>query len=367
MAFFDRVGRKLVFVGRPHIAELDSVVTDGHRTAPGTTFFEWASFPEKQSELPALLVVTHLPADPVSITRPWGSSDDGACPGVDLERIVTVRHARHYGTPKSRFVLNLASMPDVVVTETMDSAAIALMQETLEVSYGPDLHADPKRLRSIASTARALVVRNQTQVDRDLLEHCPALEMVGRLGVGLDNIDTEECASRGIDVVPATGTNSTAVAEYVVAAILILFRGAFSASERVVTGEWPRQQLIGREVSGRVLGLIGLGSIAREVASRARALGMDVMAYDPYLPADSAAWDLASRADLGELLKASDAISVHVPLDESTKHLIDRNALNSMPEGSVLVNTSRGGIVDEESDRGCPVLGPPRRSGSRCF
>ena len=255
----------------------------------------------------------------------------------------------HYGTPKSGHVLNLAAMPDVVVTETMDSGAVALMREKLEVSYQPDLHADPKLLRDVAASARALVVRNQTQVDQELLEHCPTLEIVGRLGVGLDNIDTGACEQRGIDVVPATGTNAIAVAEYVIAAILILFRAAFGATSRVVAGEWPRQHLVGREVSGKELGLIGLGSIAREVASRAHALGMKVMAYDPYLTAESPAWELASRAELDDVIRGSDAISVHVPLDESTRHLIDRSALESMRQGSVLVNTSRGGIVDEEA------------------
>ena len=240
-------------------------------------------------------------------------------------------------------------MPEVVVTEVMDEEAVALMATELEVHYDPDLYTDRLRLSRFGESARALVVRNQTQVDRELIVRYPELEMVGRLGVGLDNIDIEECRKRGIEVVPAAGTNATAVAEYVIATSLLLTRRAFHSSPRVISGEWPRTELVGNEVSGRTMGLIGLGSIAQEVAKRARALEMTVIAHDPYLSDDSDAWGHATQGELSEVISSADILSIHVPLTDTTKHLIDRPALETMRSDSILINTSRGGIVDESA------------------
>jgi (S)-sulfolactate dehydrogenase len=174
--------------------------------------------------------------------------------------------------------------------------------------------------------------------------------VVGRLGVGLDNIDLDACRARGIAVCPATGANESAVAEYVIAATLALLRGAFSASPAMIAGGWPREALIGREVAGRTMGLVGFGAIARQVSSRCSALGMNVAAYDPYLPASDPAWQQARRHErLPELLGVADVVSVHVLLNETTRRLIDASALAAMRAGAVLINTSRGGIVDERA------------------
>jgi (S)-sulfolactate dehydrogenase len=182
-----------------------------------------------------------------------------------------------------------------------------------------------------------------------LLEAAAKLEAVGRLGVGLDNIDVEACKARDIAVLPATGANDLSVAEYVIAGVLVLLRGAYGASDEVAVGAWPRERLIGREVSGRRLGLVGFGSIARETAKRARALGMSVAAHDPFVAADDPAWrelDVVPLA-LDSLLGTSDAVSLHVPLTADTRHLIDAAALAAMPKGPVLINAARGGVVDE--------------------
>jgi (S)-sulfolactate dehydrogenase len=184
-------------------------------------------------------------------------------------------------------------------------------------------------------------------VTAELLDAAPGLEVVGRLGVGLDNIDLAACEARGVAVRPATGANAAAVAEYVVGALLLLVRGVFDAGPRMTAGEWPRADLVGRELGGRRLGLVGFGTIAREVADRARALGMQIAAHDPFLPDDSGAWQQAERMALPELLARCDAISLHVPLTDGTRHLVDARAIEAMPEGAVLVNTSRGGVVDE--------------------
>src|SRR5690606_5635429 len=139
--------------------------------------------------------------------------------------------------------------------------------------------------------ADALIVRNRTQVNEALLASAPQLKAVGRLGVGLDNIDVPACEQRKIQVLPATGANAQAVAEYVIAVSMLLLRGAFLASSEIARGEWPRARLSdGRETGGKVLGLVGFGGIGRLAASLAQSLGMSVCAYDPALDNHAAVW-----------------------------------------------------------------------------
>ncbi|MFG1395381.1 hydroxyacid dehydrogenase [Roseixanthobacter pseudopolyaromaticivorans] len=240
-------------------------------------------------------------------------------------------------------------MPEILVTEFMDSAALDALRADHDVHYDPALVDKVDDLERMSRGVRALIVRNRTQVRAGLLAHAPDLQVVGRLGVGLDNIDVEACRAQGIEVYPATGANDVAVAEYVVCGALMLLRRAYHASAEVAAGAWPRTRLMGREVSGKRLGLIGFGAIARETAQRARALGMEVAAFDPFVAADDPAWralDVAPQA-LDDLLAQSDAISLHVPLTAQTRNLINAAALDRMKAGAVLINAARGGVVDE--------------------
>ncbi len=241
-------------------------------------------------------------------------------------------------------------MADVVVSEFMDEGAVESLRPEFDVQYDQDLVDRRDELEQALGAARGLIVRNRTRVDAALLDAAPDLRVVGRLGVGLDNIDLEACRARGVEVCPATGANAVAVAEYVIAAAMVLVRGVFTATDRVIAGEWPRQAFVGGEVAGRRMGLVGLGLIARHVASRARGLGMDVAAHDPFLPEDHPAWESAEMIDsLDRLLSASDVVSLHVPLTDDTRGLIGEARLASLPEGAVLVNTARGGIVEEDA------------------
>ena len=163
-------------------------------------------------------------------------------------------------------------LPDIVISEFMDKDIALEVLDNFDVQYNPTLVDDRIALLETLAEARAIIVRNRTQVNNELLEHAPNLQVVGRLGVGLDNIDLEACKSRNVVVCPATGANDVAVAEYTITAALVLLRGAWSAIDRMIAGEWPRTDLMGREISGKRLGLIGFGSIAREVAARASAL-----------------------------------------------------------------------------------------------
>jgi (S)-sulfolactate dehydrogenase len=242
-------------------------------------------------------------------------------------------------------------MPDVVISEFMDEEAIRQGLAGFDVLYDPKLVDRPGELMAAAAAARALVVRNRTQVRGPLLEAARSLRVVGRLGVGLDNIDVEACRARGIAVHPATGANDVSVAEYVIATAMMLLRGAFLATGDVAAGNWPRNRLMGREIFGKRLGLVGFGSIARETAQRATALGMSVCAYDPYVRADSPAWTLpvgrVEPAALDALLQDSDVVSLHVPLTPQTRNLIGADAMARMKPGAILINAARGGVVDE--------------------
>jgi len=240
-------------------------------------------------------------------------------------------------------------MPEIIISEFMDDAAIADYLGDRNVVYDPQLVEHRGDLLSQLADARVLVVRNRTIVDRALLAQAPRLHTIGRLGVGLDNIDVDSCRQRGIEVIPATGANDAAVAEYVIAAALVLRRPAFLHSAATLSGQWPRPQMIGAECGGARLGLLGFGSTARETAKRAAALEMRVLAFDPYLPADAAAWQLAEARDLETLLAEADILSVHLPLTDETRGLLDASKIRRMRAGAVLVNAARGGIVDESA------------------
>nr|WP_210260302.1 hydroxyacid dehydrogenase [Hongsoonwoonella zoysiae] len=229
----------------------------------------------------------------------------------------------------------------------MDEAAVGRIGARFETVYDPGLFDDPARVMGHLLQARALIVRNRTQVRENLLCAAPRLECVGRLGVGLDNIDVDACKAREVSVYPATGANDLSVAEYVMTAALALLRGAYASGGEVARGGWPRQSLIGREVSGKVMGLVGYGSIAREVAGRARAFGMDVVAYDPFLPEGDIRWEGAKSVTLDDLLRSADVVSLHVPLTDATRHIIDAAAVARMKADAVLINAARGGVVEE--------------------
>ena len=240
-------------------------------------------------------------------------------------------------------------MSEVVISEFMDKAIAMDVLKAFDVLYDASLVDDRPALLASLADARAIVVRNRTQVDTELLDHAPNLKVVGRLGVGLDNIDLEACKARDVVVCPATGANDIAVAEYAITAALVLLRGCWSATDRMVGGDWPRTELMGREISGKRLGLIGFGSIARQVAARAAALGMTVSAFDPYLASDDAAWSEVRNATLADLAANCDVISVHVPLTDETRHLVGADFIRDMRAGAILINTARGGVVDERA------------------
>ena len=240
-------------------------------------------------------------------------------------------------------------MARIVICEFMDERAVAQLAVAHDVLYEPKLVSDVARLVQEAAAADALIVRNLTQVRGDLLAALRRCKVVGRLGVGLDNIDVPGCEAKGMQVIPATGANALSVAEYVITSAMLLLRGTYSATEQVAAGQWPRTALSnGRETAGQTLGLIGFGSIGQTTARLAKGLGMHVVAYDAVLKADApvfAQTDVRYVA-LDDLITSADVVSLHVPLVDGTRHLFNAQRIASMKKNAILINTSRGHIVD---------------------
>jgi len=249
-------------------------------------------------------------------------------------------------------------VPDIVIAEFMADDPVAALEALFSVHRDDGLWEYPDQLGALLGNAKGLIVRSKAQVTEALLQRAPHLKVIGRLGVGLDNIDMDACKARGIAVCPATGANAAAVAEYSITSALVLLRGAFGAAGKIVAGEWPREKLgSGRELGGCTFGIVGFGNIGQETARRAAAFGCRVIAHDPVPGDDDPAWRLAERTTFAGLIAEADVISLHVPLLEATRNLIDAKFIGQMKSGAILINTARGGIVDEAA------LGEALRNG----
>ena len=238
----------------------------------------------------------------------------------------------------------------ILITEFMDQDAVACLAKTFDTHHDATLVDRRAALLERLADVDALIVRNRTQVNAEMLAAAPQLKVVGRLGVGLDNIDMPACKARAVNVIPATGANALAVAEYVIATAMVLLRGAYFSSAAVGSGEWPRTPLSnGREIGGKVLGIVGFGDIGRLVARLAQGLGMQVVASDPLIDAAAPVWKETNVrfSTLDALLAESDVITLHVPLVADTLNLLNAARLAMMKADAVLINSARGGIVDE--------------------
>ncbi|NWQ42874.1 hydroxyacid dehydrogenase [Bacillus sp. EB106-08-02-XG196] len=239
----------------------------------------------------------------------------------------------------------------ILITEIIWNDGIEeLVKQGLEVDYDENLWGNRKKLLQVVKHYDAIIVRNQTKVDQELLEAGNRLKVVGRLGVGLDNIDTIAAKERGIKVIYARHANATSVAEYVMAAMLSANRPLHLADYDIRKGHWNRKKYTGEELADKTLGLIGLGEISHRVAKRANAFGMKVIGFDPFITEYDhivSETGVQVKDSLEELLSVSDFVSLHVPLTAATKYLISETELNRMKPSAVIINTSRGGIIDE--------------------
>ena len=238
----------------------------------------------------------------------------------------------------------------IIVCEYLHADGVSLMEAAgHSVFYDLALHERRDELRTRLADTDALLVRNQTLVDSELTAGAAGLKVVGRLGVGLDNINIPDMNERGIIVTWAPGSNAVSVAEYVLGAILELSRSFPKFSAMVHGGTWDRQAFMGSEVSGKTLGIVGLGDIGGRTARRAAAFGMRVLANDPFLNDSSAAVgeNGVELTTLADLLARSDFVSLHAPLVDGTRRLMNAETLSRMKPGAYLINTARGGLVDE--------------------
>jgi (S)-sulfolactate dehydrogenase len=243
-------------------------------------------------------------------------------------------------------------MASIFISEFITSQALETLRSKHDVTYAPESYKQRAELISALQHSDALIVRNLTQVNQELLDGAPKLKVVGRLGVGLENIELPACAQRNIKVIPATGANAESVAEYVIGTALALTRGFLPATAQTLNGTWPRAHFSSfHEFTGKTLGIVGFGSIGRVTAQKAIAFGLKCLAYDPMLPGTSI--DVGGTAvplvTLDALLAASDAVTLHLPLLPETRGLFSAATLDKMKQGACLINTARGGIVDEKA------------------
>lgn len=234
----------------------------------------------------------------------------------------------------------------ILIADPLAEAGLEILRQA-----GMDLELlDPEdrpRLGELVGDFDAMVVRSMTQVDRDLLAAGKKLRVVGRAGIGVDNVDVAAATERGILVVNAPTANLVSATEHTFALLLALARNVPAAQISMRAGEWNRKQFLGSELHGKTLGVVGLGRIGQGVASRARAFGMGIVAYDPFLDASAARRLDIELGDLDAIISVADVVSLHTPLTDQTRNLFDRDRIARMKPGSLLVNCARGGIVDE--------------------
>ncbi len=241
--------------------------------------------------------------------------------------------------PKFRVLL-----ADEIVAEGVEILEAA---EGLDVDNRPQI--DPITLKSVVGEYDALIVRSRTQITRDILEASGQLRVIGRAGIGVDNIDLDAATRRGIIVLNAPGGNVVSAAELTLSLMLAVIRRIPQADASVRGGRWERGRFKGTELHGKTLGLVGAGRIGTEVARRARAFGMRILTYDPYLSRERAEQQRMELVTLPDLLEESDIVSLHCPLTDETRGLISSKELARMKPSAYFINAARGGVVDEDA------------------
>jgi D-3-phosphoglycerate dehydrogenase len=235
----------------------------------------------------------------------------------------------------------------ILITDGLHRDGQALLNSVAQVDDRTGITAET--LETVIGEYDAMIVRSRTQVAAALIERGQHLKVIGRAGVGVDNIDVEAAAARAVTVVNTPTATSRAVAEHTLALMFALARSLPRADAAMKNGQWIKKELVGIELYGKVLGIIGMGNIGRLVAQAAEALGIQVLGYDPFLPVDEIQERGAEPVSLEQLYSQADLISLHMPLNAETRGMINQQALEGMKPGVYLVCAARGGMIDESA------------------
>ncbi len=234
----------------------------------------------------------------------------------------------------------------VLISDKMSESVISRLNDHgIEVAYEPGISHD--RLMQLVPATHGLIVRSATRVTAEVIAAAKLLRVIGRAGTGVDNIDVAAATASRIAVLNSRGANSTSAAEHTFALMIALARKIAAAHASVVAGKWERSAFMGMELSGKSLGIVGIGQIGKEVASRALAFGMHVFAYDPFLSAAEITALGVQPLELPAMLRQCHFITFHLPLNSSTRHMISHPQLDQANRSLHIINVSRGGIIDE--------------------
>ncbi len=238
-------------------------------------------------------------------------------------------------------------MIKVLISDALSEEGLKVFKGSKELTVDVKTDLKPDALKEIIKDYDGLVVRSATKVTRDIIEAAKKLKVIGRAGVGLDNVDLEAATQKGIIVMNTPAGNTISTAEHTFSMILALSRNIPQANSSTKKGEWNRSRFMGVELYGKALGVVGFGRIGSEVAKRALSFGMKILAYDPFLSAEVAESIGVEIAELKKVLQESDYITVHTPLTDETRHMISDKEFSLMKKGVRIINCARGGIIDE--------------------
>ena len=236
----------------------------------------------------------------------------------------------------------------ILITEFMETKSVEMLKRNFDITVDKSLSLNHNELKKIISNFDILIVRNKTQVNKEILKNASSLKFIGRLGVGLDNIDTEYCRNNNIHVQPATGMNADSVAEYVINSSLSLLKNVPLMHQETSLGNWPRTSISSRELNGKIFGLMGFGLIAKKVSTLAKIFNAHIIAYDPFIDSSIANKFNIKLVDINEIFEKADVISIHLPLTPTTKDLLNYDAFTKMKKQPIIINSSRGSIINED-------------------
>ena len=240
--------------------------------------------------------------------------------------------------------------PKVLISDKLSDAAVQIFKDRgIDVDFQPDLGKDKDKLAEIIGNYDGLAIRSATKVTEKILANAPNLKVIGRAGIGTDNIDKEEASKKGVIVMNTPFGNMITTAEHAIAMMFAVARQIPEASASTHAGKWEKSKFMGVELTGKTLGVIGAGNIGGIVCDRARGLKMKVVAYDPFLGDEKAKKMGVEKVELDELLKRADFITLHVPFTDQTANILSRENLEKTKKGVRIINCARGGLVDEEA------------------